>query len=182
VDPNHHGLPCLGVQRTGPNVQVQAIFTLTLGARLEHRTGSLRAYRAELVSLSDPRPFSNGDRQPPTAFADRWLGIGHTQELENPILTEALDEAFLCPNGGIQTDAPNVPVTTRGLISISDATIEGLCHLACCPLGRAVRGMFSLNRNPHEGGFLMRDVELIPADSWAAGVVDGHQREAGPGQ
>ena len=62
-----------------PDIQVQAIFTLTLGARLEHRTGSLRTYRAELLSLSDPRPFSHEDRQPPTAFADRWLAAteGH---------------------------------------------------------------------------------------------------------
>jgi len=78
VNPNHHRLPCLNVYRTSPNVQVQTVFALVLGSRFEYRTGSLRTYRAELLSLSDSRPRRDRRRRSPTEFTDRRLGVGHT--------------------------------------------------------------------------------------------------------
>ena len=72
------------------DAQVQAIFTLTLGSCFEYRASSLRTYRAEVLSLPHSCPLSHGDRRPPTELTDRRLGIGHTQEFENPLLAEAL--------------------------------------------------------------------------------------------
>jgi hypothetical protein len=109
VDPNHHRLPCLGVQRTGPNVQVQAIFTLTLGSCFEYRASSLRTYRAEVLSLPHSCPLSHGYRRPPTELTDRRLGIGHTQEFENPPSLRPSAWPCLVRTMGSTTDPPKGP-------------------------------------------------------------------------
>ncbi len=90
VNPHHHGqLAAAGVPRS-PDVEVQAVLTLSLGGRVLRIASRLHADGREVVCLSNAAPGRDGLGRAPTQLSDRRRGERNTAENRYAVGFDAL--------------------------------------------------------------------------------------------